>query len=56
MKLANSGSISKFIVVVFGAIASALATFYGTARWEPAVVMALTALVTYLVPNSPKVP
>jgi hypothetical protein len=50
-----SGTISKFMVSVGGGIMSALSTYYGTARWEPAVGMGITALLVYLVPNTPKV-
>jgi hypothetical protein len=54
--LQNSGTISKFIVSVLGSASSALSLYYGSARWEPIVVMALTSIVVFLVPNAPKVP
>lgn len=49
-----SGAASKFLVAVGGGVASALTTYYATAKWEPAVIIALTALGVYLVPNAPK--
>jgi hypothetical protein len=48
-----NGQASKFLVGVLGAVSSGLATYYSTARWEPVVVMALTAIGIYLIPNKP---
>lgn len=56
LKSLFSGTVSKFLVAVGGGVASALSTYYATASWEPAVVIALTALGVYLVPNAPKPP
>ena len=47
-----NGTSSKFIVSILGVVSAGLATFYGTARWEPIVVMALSSIAVYLVPNS----
>lgn len=54
MKSVINGTVAKFLVAVGGGVASALSTYYATASWEPAVVIALTAVGVYLVPNAPK--
>lgn len=51
----NTGTISKFLVSVITAASSSLTVFYGTARWEPAVIAGLGAIGVYLIPNSEKV-
>jgi hypothetical protein len=50
----NSGAVAKLLVGVFGAVSMALGVYYGTERWEPVVVAGLTAVVLWLVPNSPQ--
>jgi hypothetical protein len=50
MNLFN-GTAAKFLVAVSGAISTALTVFYGTARWEPAALAGLSAVMVYLVPN-----
>lgn len=52
--LKNTGSVAKLVVSVLGTVATALPIYYGTAKWEPVVVAALTAVSVYLVPNTPK--
>ena len=47
-----NGQASKFLVALFSAAASALATYWGSARWEPAAVMGIGAVLTYLIPNA----
>ena len=49
----TNGQASKALVAVLTAVAAALPIYYGSAKWEPIVVMGLGALITYLVPNSP---
>lgn len=51
-----SGQASKFLVAVLTTAASALATYFGDAKWEPIAVMVIGAIVTYLVPNTPAEP
>ena len=51
-----NGQASKALVAVLTAVAAALPIYYGSAKWEPIVVMALGALITYLVPNQPRPP
>lgn len=46
----------KFVVALLGAIAAALQTTYGTARWEPAITAAISALLVLIVPNTPNRP
>jgi uncharacterized membrane protein (DUF4010 family) len=53
MQLLN-GQANKFLVCVLGAVATSLSTYYGTQKWEAIVFTALTAVIAYLVPNSPK--
>jgi hypothetical protein len=48
-----NGQASKFLVAVLSAVASGLAVFYGNARWEPVAVMAVGAVMTWLIPNAP---
>lgn len=48
-----SGSVSKFIVSVLGAVVVVLGIYFGTQLWEPSVVAVLTALAVFLVPNTP---
>ncbi len=47
-----NGQASKFLVMVLTAVSAGMATYYGTAKWEPGVVMGIGAIVGYLVPNS----
>lgn len=51
-----NGQASKALVAFLTAVAAALPIYYGSASWEPVVVMALGALITYLIPNQPKPP
>ena len=51
-----NGQASKFLVTVLTTVAAALPIYYGTAKWEPVAVMALGAVLTYLVPNTPPDP
>jgi hypothetical protein len=51
MSLLN-GNASKFLVSVFGTVSTGLTAYYGTAKWEPAVLAGLSALLVYLVPNA----
>jgi hypothetical protein len=51
-----NGQASKALVAFLTAVAAALPIYYGSANWEPVVVMALGALITYLIPNQPKPP
>jgi hypothetical protein len=48
-----NGQASKALIAVLTAVAATLPIYYGDAKWEPVVVMALGALITYLVPNTP---
>ena len=50
----TSGQASKALVAGLTAIAAALPLYFGSARWEPVVVMAIGAVLTYLIPNAPK--
>jgi hypothetical protein len=47
-----NGNASKFLVSVFGTVSTGLTAYYGTAKWEPAVLAGLAALLVYLVPNA----
>jgi len=49
-----NGQSSKFLVALLSTASAALTTYYGSAKWEPIVVMCLGAVMTWLVPNSPK--
>lgn len=49
-----NGQASKFLISVAGAVLTGLGTYYGTAKWEPIVAAALSAVLVYLVPNAPK--
>jgi hypothetical protein len=51
-----NGQASKALVAVLTTIAAALPVYYGNAKWEPIVIMALGAVITWLVPNIPKPP
>lgn len=48
-----NGQASKALIAFLTAVAAALPLYFGSAKWEPVVVMALGALTTYLVPNTP---
>lgn len=52
----NIGSYSKFIVTIAGAGTTALETQFAGDHWVPLATAAITALVTYLVPNSAPAP
>ena len=52
--LIKAGSYTKALVAVLGAVLAVLTTTFAAAKWEPGVVAGLTALLVYLVPNSPK--
>lgn len=54
--LKNSGTINKFLVALMGTVGTGLTTYYGTAKWLPAVLAGISALAVYLVPNVPNVP
>lgn len=49
-----NGQASKFLVMLLTAASAGMATYYGTAKWEPVAVMGIGAVVGYLVPNTPK--
>jgi hypothetical protein len=49
-----NGTISKFLIAIEGAAVTILTTYYGTSKWEPAVVSAMASVLVYLVPNAPK--
>ena len=51
-----NGQASKALVAVLTTIAAALPVYYGNAKWEPIVIMALGAVITWLVPNTQKPP
>ena len=51
-----NGEASKALVGMLTTVAAALPLYFSSAKWEPIVVMALGAVTTYLVPNSPKSP
>ena len=46
------GRAAKTLVAVLTTIAAALPIYFGDAKWEPVLVMALGAIATYLIPNS----
>jgi len=48
-----SGAASKFLVSVLTTVAASLPLYFGTAKWEPIVVMAVGAVMVYLTPNKP---
>jgi hypothetical protein len=48
----TTGQASKFLVAVFSAAASAITVYYGTAKWEPAAIAAIGAVLTYAIPNA----
>jgi hypothetical protein len=52
MKGILSGTASKFVVSVLGAVATSLSTYYSADHWSTIVIAAITALSVYLVPNS----
>lgn len=56
MKTFLSGSASKFLVSVMGAVMTGLGTYYGGSKWEPIAVAAISAVLVYLVPNTPAAP
>ena len=56
MSQLTNGQASKALVAILTEVAAALPLYYGNAKWEPVVVVALGALITYLVPNTPKPP
>ena len=47
-----NGKANKFLVSVLGAVATALSSNYGGTKWEPMVFAALTAIATYIIPNT----
>lgn len=49
-----NGQASKFLVMLLTAASAGMSEYYGTAKWEPVVVMGIGAIVGYLVPNTPK--
>jgi hypothetical protein len=51
-----SGVAAKFVVSVLTTVAASLPLYFGTAHWEPIVVMAIGAVCTYLVPNAKPAP
>lgn len=48
----TTGQASKALVAVLTTVAAALPVYYGSAKWEPVVIMAVGAVTTYLVPNA----
>ena len=48
----TTGQASKALVAMLTTVAAALPVYYGNAKWEPIVIMAAGAVMTYLVPNS----
>lgn len=46
-----TGSAAKFVVAIAGAITTVLTIYYGTAKWLPAALSGIAALLVYLVPN-----
>ena len=50
------GTAAKFLVAAAGAISTVLTTYYGTARWLPAALAGMAALLVYLVPNAKQTP
>lgn len=50
----NAGAYSKFIVSLLGTVTTGLNTWYGGKPWESVLVMALSSVAVYLVPNTPK--
>jgi len=51
----NIGSYAKFIVGAASAVLTALAPYYGSTHWYPAVTAGIGAILVYAVPNiSPK--
>lgn len=50
----NIGQYAKGVVVVCGAVVSALAPYYGSQHWFVGVTAGLTAVAAILVPNQPQ--
>jgi hypothetical protein len=48
-----SGEANKALVAILTTVAAALPVYFSDARWLSVVVMALGAIATYLVPNTP---
>lgn len=48
------GPYLKAVVGVLGAVLTSLAPYYGSAHWYPIVTSVVTAILVYLVPNTPK--
>jgi hypothetical protein len=49
--ISKTGSYSKFIVTIYGVIATYINTYYASAHWATLAIAGLTALSVYLVPN-----
>jgi len=49
----NVGQYSKLLVAAAGAALTIVQTAYPQAQWAPAVTACLSALLVYLVPNTP---
>jgi uncharacterized membrane protein (UPF0136 family) len=47
------GEANKALVAILTTVAAALPVYFSDAKWLPVVVMALGAIATYLVPNTP---
>jgi hypothetical protein len=52
----NAGQYSKLLVAAAGAALTIVQTAWPQAHWTPAVTATLSALLVYLVPNSPPPP
>ena len=51
-----NGQAAKALVAILTTVAAALPVYFGDAKWLPLVVMALGAITTWLVPNTPPPP
>lgn len=47
-----NGQAAKSLVVILTSVATALTTYYGSAKWQPLVVLGVGIVVHYLVPNA----
>ena len=50
------GQYTKFVVSAGGAAVVWLTTYHATAHWEAPVVAAITAVLVFVAPNTPKGP
>lgn len=56
LKQFTTGQANKALVNILTAISSGLVLYCGSAKWQPLVVLAIGAIIHYLVPNAPKDP